>query len=75
MSINVCRNYIVAVLESVANIMFSPAVIPAAVNMPYISTQVKSCVDQEQSKTLWVPSGSLWLSPVKSERADIFCKE
>ncbi|XP_037785436.1 disks large homolog 5-like isoform X4 [Penaeus monodon] len=35
------------------------AVIPAAVNMPYISTQVKSCVDQEQSKTLWVPSGSL----------------
>ncbi|XP_042204892.1 disks large homolog 5-like isoform X3 [Homarus americanus] len=35
------------------------AVIPAAVSMPYISTQVKSCVDQEQSKTLWVPSGSL----------------
>ncbi|XP_068228466.1 disks large homolog 5 isoform X3 [Palaemon carinicauda] len=35
------------------------AVIPAAVNMPYISTQVKSHVDQEQSKTLWVPSGSL----------------
>ncbi|KAK7078591.1 Disks large 5, partial [Halocaridina rubra] len=35
------------------------AVIPAAANMPYISTQVKSCVDQEQSKTLWVPSGTL----------------
>ncbi|KAK4296064.1 hypothetical protein Pmani_031414 [Petrolisthes manimaculis] len=35
------------------------AVISAAYNMPYISTQVKSCVDQEQSKTLWVPSGSL----------------
>lgn len=52
-------NYIVDVFLCVTIVMFSPAVIPAAVNMPYISTQVKSCVDQEQSKTLWVPSGSL----------------
>lgn len=35
------------------------AVTTAAVNLPYTSTQVKACVDQEQSKTLWVPSGSL----------------
>ncbi|CAL4070670.1 unnamed protein product, partial [Meganyctiphanes norvegica] len=35
------------------------AVITASVNMAYNVTQVKTCVDQEQSKTLWVPSGSL----------------
>lgn len=56
----IIRIIIVDILLSVSNVIFiPPAVIPAAVNMPYISTQVKSCVDQEQSKTLWVPSGSL----------------
>nr|XP_031826429.1 disks large homolog 5-like isoform X5 [Nomia melanderi] len=31
------------------------AVIPAGVNVAYICTQVKSAVDEEQSKALWVP--------------------
>ena len=34
------------------------AVVPAIVNMAYISTQVKAHVDSEQSKTLWVPVSS-----------------
>ncbi|XP_054004563.1 disks large homolog 5 isoform X3 [Hylaeus anthracinus] len=33
------------------------AVIPAGVNVAYICTQVKSAVDEEQSKALWVPRG------------------
>lgn len=33
------------------------AVIPAGVNVAYICTQVKSAVDDEQSKALWVPRG------------------
>ncbi|KAF8796408.1 Disks large like protein [Argiope bruennichi] len=34
------------------------AVIPGS-NLAYMCTQVKSCVEEEQSKALWVPSGSL----------------
>ncbi|KAG8193583.1 hypothetical protein JTE90_000220 [Oedothorax gibbosus] len=34
------------------------AVIPGS-NLTYMCTQVKSCVEEEQSKALWVPSGSL----------------
>lgn len=33
------------------------AIIPAGVNVAYICTQVKSAVDDEQSKALWVPRG------------------
>lgn len=32
------------------------AVVPAVVNMAYMCTQVKACVESEQSKTLWVPT-------------------
>lgn len=30
-------------------------VVPAVVNMAYMCTQVKACVDSEQAKALWVP--------------------
>ncbi|XP_043274721.1 disks large homolog 5 isoform X4 [Venturia canescens] len=36
---------------------FISAIIPAGVNVAYICTQVKSAVDDEQSKALWVPRG------------------
>ena len=39
------------------------AVVPAVVNMAYMCTQVKACVDSEQSKTLWIPD-SLWWDSV-----------
>lgn len=32
------------------------AVVPAVGNMAFICTQLKTCVESEQSKTLWVPS-------------------
>lgn len=32
------------------------AVIPGS-NLAYMCTQIKSCVEEEQSKALWVPSG------------------
>ncbi|XP_069696680.1 disks large homolog 5 isoform X2 [Periplaneta americana] len=35
------------------------AVIPAGVNVAYMCTQIKAAVDQEQNKTLWVPSGTM----------------
>lgn len=34
------------------------AVIPGS-NLAYMCTQVKMCVDDEQNKALWVPSGTL----------------
>lgn len=34
------------------------AVIPGS-NLAYMCTQIKTCVEDEQSKTLWVPCGSL----------------
>ena len=36
------------------------AVVPAVVNMAYMCTQVKACVDSEQSKTLWIPDSVWW---------------
>ncbi|XP_034934539.1 disks large homolog 5 isoform X6 [Chelonus insularis] len=33
------------------------AIIPAGVNVAFICTQVKTAVDEEQSKALWVPRG------------------
>ena len=47
-------------LQSFQNCFFVSqftAVIPAGVNVAYICTQVKSAVDDEQSKALWVPRG------------------
>lgn len=32
------------------------AVIPAGVNIAYMCTQIKAAVEEEQNKTLWVPS-------------------
>ena len=35
------------------------ATVPGGGNMAYLCTQVKAAVEQEQSKALWVPSGTL----------------
>ena len=34
--------------------------VPAAANLMLITHQIQSKIDQEQNKTLWVPSGTIW---------------
>lgn len=39
------------------------AEIPAGVNIAYMCTQIKEAVEEEQNKTLWVPSVQAWPLP------------
>lgn len=45
------------------------AEIPAGVNIAYMCTQIKEAVEEEQNKTLWVPSVQAWpLPPLPARR-------
>ena len=35
-------------------------IVPAGANLMLITHQIQTKIDQEQNKTLWVPSGTIW---------------
>lgn len=52
-----------SVLTLIKIIITFSAEIPAGVNIAYMCTQIKEAVEEEQNKTLWVPSVQAWPLP------------